>query len=233
MRIHYLTHVPFEKLGAIEPWLAANGARITATRLYHGEELPDPDDLDALIVMGGPMSADDEHRYPWLADEKRFIRACIDGGHKVLGICLGAQLIARALGARVHKNPDKEIGFFPVQSTELGRQHPLGSLFNDAPAVFHWHGDTFEIPNGALHLAHSWGCEHQAFSYGDNVLALQFHLEMGEDNVRTLCQECAADLSPGPWTQSITEILSMPQIFTANQRLLSVLLGRFFGMPVE
>lgn len=231
MRIHYLTHVPFEKLGAMEPWLRDHGARLTATRLYHGETLPAPDEIDALIVMGGPMGADDEARFPWMAAEKAFIGQCIDAGKKVLGVCLGAQLIARVLGAPVTRNPEREIGWFPVQSTDAGRADPVGRLFNDAPTVLHWHGDTFAIPDGAVHLARSWGCENQAFRYRETVLGLQFHLELSADNTRALCQECADELTVGPWIQSETEMLSEPSLFLASQRRLAELLGLFLLDP--
>ena len=111
MRVHYLSHVPFEKLGTMETWLEQRGARLSATRFYQGEPLPEPEQLDTLIVMGGPMGADDEARYPWMAAEKRFIEQCIAADKKVLGVCLGAQLIARVLGAPVTANPEPEIGW--------------------------------------------------------------------------------------------------------------------------
>lgn len=228
MRLHYLTHVPFEKLGAMETWLHERGDQVTSTRMYHGESLPDTGDLDALIVMGGPMGADDEHRYPWMSDEKRFIGECIESGKKVLGICLGAQLIARVLGAPVSRNPEREIGWFPVQSTDAGRNDPVGRLFNDAPAVLHWHGDTFAIPDGAVHLARSWGCENQAFRYGENVLALQFHLEMNSGNIRALCRECPDDLGSGIWVQDESEMLAAQGLFTASRQRLAQLLAAFF-----
>ena len=227
MRIHYLTHVPFEKLGTMEPWLRQRGHAIGATRLYHGEPLPDPDQLDALIVMGGPMSADDEGRYPWMAEEKRLIERCIGADKKVLGVCLGAQLSARVLGARVRRNPEPEIGWFPVQSTEAGRDTALGALFNNPAPVLHWHGDTFAIPDGARHLARSWGCENQAFLYGEQVLGLQFHLELTADNVRALCQECAGELKPGPWMQTENEMLADPTLFAASQRRMGEVLETF------
>lgn len=115
MRAHYLQHVPFEGLGSIEAWLHEAGYSIGVTRLFEGDAFPDPDDLDLLIVMGGPMSVNDEHRYPWLIQEKAFIRAAIDAGVAVLGVCLGAQLIASAHGAPVYPNHAAEIGWFPIE----------------------------------------------------------------------------------------------------------------------
>ncbi|EKF75397.1 glutamine amidotransferase domain-containing protein [Alcanivorax hongdengensis A-11-3] len=227
MRIHYLTHVPFEKLGAMEAWFKQHGDRISATRFYHGEALPDPQDLDMLVVMGGPMGADDEERYPWMADEKRFIRACIDANKKVLGVCLGAQLIARVLGAPVTRNAHREIGWFPVQPTGAGRDDPLGRLFGSAPPVLHWHGDTFAIPEGAVHLLRSEGCANQAFRYGERVLGLQFHLELTADHASTLCQECPDDLAPGPFVEARDSMLADTQRFARARELLDQVLNRF------
>ncbi|MBL7252441.1 type 1 glutamine amidotransferase [Alloalcanivorax marinus] len=230
MRVHYLSHVPFEKLGTLAEWFDAHGHAVNASRLYQGDPLPAPEDLDALVVMGGPMGADNEARYPWMADEKRLIEACIQGGKKVLGVCLGAQLIARVLGAPVTTNPEREIGWFPVQSTEAGAGDPLGALFSDSAPVLHWHGDTFAIPEGAVHLARSWGCDNQAFRYGDNVLALQFHLELAPDNARALCRECADELADGgPWVQSEAEMLADPALFHAARQRLHRLLDLFFA----
>ena len=114
MRAHYLQHVEFEGLGSIEPWLKAAGYEITNTRLFESAKLPDLKKIDLLIVMGGPMSVNDEDDFPWLVSEKKFIREAINSGKPVLGICLGAQLIASATGARVYRNPIKEIGWFPI-----------------------------------------------------------------------------------------------------------------------
>lgn len=230
MRIHYLSHVPFEKLGTMEPWLRQRSGEVSATRFYQGEPLPEPEQLDTLIVMGGPMGADDEARYPWMAAEKRFIERCLEQDKKVLGVCLGAQLIARVLGAPVTRNQEAEIGWFPVQSTDAGQGDPIGALFEEGGPVLHWHGDTFAIPQGAVHLARSWGCENQAFRYGEQVLALQFHLELGMDHARALCRECAEDLKSGPWIQGETEILADPARFSAAQRRLGRVLETFLGI---
>ena len=114
MRAHYLQHVPFEGLGIIKPWLKVQGYELTNTPFYESALLPDPGEIDLLIVMGGPMSVNDEAEFPWLIDEKRFIRRCIEEDTSVLGICLGAQLIASSLQSRVYPNRVKEIGWFPI-----------------------------------------------------------------------------------------------------------------------
>ena len=139
MRAHYLQHVPFEGLGSIESWLQTAGYTITSSQLYQSDDLPNPQDIDMLIVMGGPMSINDEQDYPWLVTEKRFIKQVIDLGKPVLGICLGAQLIASVLGARVYPNAEKEIGWFPVN--RVGTSQDSVFLFPEEMPAFHWHGN--------------------------------------------------------------------------------------------
>jgi GMP synthase-like glutamine amidotransferase len=208
LRVHWLQHVPFEGLGAIGPWLAQRGARVTGTRCHAGESLPALDDLDWLIAMGGPMSVHDRERHPWLAAEQRLIAAAIAAGKTVLGICLGAQLVAHALGARVVRAPEREIGWFPVAPVAARADHPFAHLFPDPCDVFHWHGETFDLPAGAVPLARSAACERQAFAVGDRVLALQFHLEMTPEGARALIEHCPEDLAPGPWVQPRTAMLA-------------------------
>jgi GMP synthase-like glutamine amidotransferase len=164
MRAHYLQHVQFEGLGSIEPWLRMAGCEITYTPLFESTQLPDERTIDLLVIMVVPMSVNDEEAFPWLVSEKQFIREVINSGKPVLGICLGAQLIASAMGARVFRNPVKEIGWFPIRATASKD----GSAFRFPPSetVFHWHGETFELPDGALLLAKSDGCENQAFQLG-------------------------------------------------------------------
>jgi GMP synthase-like glutamine amidotransferase len=209
VRAHYLQHVPFEGLGSIEQWLHRAGYEISVTRFHLSEELPEVGDLDLLVVMGGPMSINDVDEYPWLAAEKRFIREVIGAGVPMLGICLGAQLIASALGAKVYPNSEKEIGWFPIQ----GANHSDGDPFRfpDEIDVFHWHGETFDLPPGAVRLAQSEGCINQAFQLGANVIGLQFHLETTVDSARAIVENCRDELVEGKYIQSETDILSAPQ----------------------
>lgn len=207
MRAHYLQHVPFEGLGSIESWLHANGYEISATRLFDSEGLPNLQDFDLLVAMGGPMSVNDEKEFPWLAAEKEFVRDAIHSGKAVLGICLGAQLIAAALGARVYPNAVKEIGWFPI----LGIAPPVSSIFcfPESLDVFHWHGETFDLPVGATPLARSKGCENQAFQFGESVIGLQFHLETTPESAQALVTNCRAELLPSEYVQSEAKILSV------------------------
>ncbi|MEJ2087687.1 MAG: type 1 glutamine amidotransferase [Gammaproteobacteria bacterium] len=208
MRAHYLQHVPFEGLGSIEPWLLDSGYDITCTRLFARVHLPEPEAIDLLIVMGGPMSVNDEREHPWLVAEKRFIRTVIEAGKPTLGVCLGAQLMAAALGGEVYPNPVKEIGWLPIQAER--QAHEATFRFPDEIVVFHWHGDTFTLPPGAVRLARSAVCENQAFQLGSRVLGLQFHLETTPESARALAENCRDELLPGEHIQSEAEILAAP-----------------------
>jgi GMP synthase (glutamine-hydrolysing) len=206
MHIHILQHVPFEDEGAIRGWASGKGATLSRTRLFAGDPLPQSDRYDWLIVMGGPMGVSDHYYYPWLRDEKATIGRAIEEGKTVLGICLGAQLIAQVLGAKVYKNSHREIGWFPLELTEAGSE---SALFRGIPrrfTAFHWHGDAFEIPAGATHLAQTIACGNQAFSLEERVVGLQFHLESTGQSVENLLHNCRSEIEPGPWMQQPEEI---------------------------
>jgi len=207
MRLHALQHVPQEGLGSIQPWAVERGHTITVTRQWVGDAVPAPDSFDWLVVLGGPMSVNDEAKLPWLEAEKRFVRAAVDAGKRVVGICLGAQILAEVLGGRVVPARAREIGWFPVTMTVESRH---SRVFGTLPArweVFHWHAETFELPPGAIRLAGSEACENQAFLHGANVLALQFHPEITRAIAEELVRGGADDLLDGPWIQSGAEML--------------------------
>lgn len=223
MRAHYLQHVPFEGLGSIAAWLEKAGYEITRTRLYAAEKLPKVNDLDLLVVMGGPMSVHDDDEYPWLVAEKHFIHEVIASETPVLGICLGAQLIASSLGARVYCNPLKEIGWFPVQG--LASDDSSAFRFPTSALVFHWHGETFDLPPGATRLAESAACENQAFQLGKSVIGLQFHLETTPESARAIISNCRDELVAAAHIQTEDEILSAnPETFTSINRLMGKVL---------
>lgn len=207
MNVQVLQHVPFEGLGSIAAWLSQVGAVVHHTRFYQSAELPDPGSIDLVIAMGGPMSVNDERDYPWLKAEKAFIREAVKRGRTVLGVCLGAQVIASALGARVFANTHKEIGWFPVQAVS-----PDGDAFRFPPqaTVFHWHGETFDLPPGAVHLARSAGCENQAFQIGRSVIGLQFHLETTPETADQLIQHCRGELVAGKYIQTEQSLRAVP-----------------------
>ena len=235
MRVHYLQHVPFEGLGSIAPWLEARGARVTSTRLYEDPRLPGVERFDWLIVMGGPMSANDDDLHPWLPRERELVAESVEAGKTVLGICLGAQLLARALGARVYRSPEPEIGWFRVdaaggEAREPGPDAMAADSGDPGPLTlpidaFHWHGETFDLPLGATHLARSAACAHQAFSVGPRVLGLQFHLEMTPAGVRALVDACGDELRTAPCIQSQAEMLRDPQRFERIRRAMDATLA--------
>ena len=206
MRAHYLQHVSFEGLGSIESWLIHAGYEISNTPLYSSAVFPDIESIDFLVVMGGPMSVNDEAEYPWLAQEKDFIKQAIDLGIPVLGICLGAQLIADTMGGKVFPNTVKEIGWFPI--TAVNSETSSTFQFPKEIDVFHWHGETFSLPKGAVQIAKSRGCENQAFQLGRNVIGLQFHLETTPVSAQALVTNCRDELVAGEYIQSEVEILA-------------------------
>jgi GMP synthase (glutamine-hydrolysing) len=209
----------------METWFRAHGATITATYLYRGEALPQPQDFDWLVLMGGGMSVNDEAELPWLVAEKELVRRAIAADKHVLGVCLGAQLIASALGARVYKNAVKEIGWWKLAREESTANHPLSAALPNEAEVFHWHGETFELPPGAVRLARSEACANQAVAIGRRVLGLQFHLETTEASARELIAGSAADLAmPGPFVQTAESMLAKPERFAVlNEGMARVL----------
>lgn len=208
MRAHYLQHVPFEGLGSIETWLKNAGYKISSTKFFNSEELPEIEDIDLLVVMGGPMSVNDETEHPWLVTEKEFIKSAVEAGKSVLGICLGAQLIANSMGGEVFRNSVKEIGWFPIEAVKYERNSFF--QFPEAAEVFHWHGETFNLPKGAVQIARSKGCKNQAFQIGSNVIGLQFHLETTSNSVQGIVENCRDELVEGDYIQSEAKILSAP-----------------------
>jgi len=212
MNIHWLQHVPFEGLGSIDEWVKDRGHHLSCTRLFQGELFPEQEVFDLLIVMGGPMGIYDDSQYPWLQKEKDFIKRTIQADKPVLGICLGAQLIADVLGVRVVANEEKEIGWFPV-TREQSVSGELESILPEKQTVFHWHGDTFNCPDGSQRLYTSEACENQAFIYGDKVLGLQFHLETTPESRMSLIGHCRDELMSAPWIQTEKEMMSTDDFF--------------------
>jgi GMP synthase-like glutamine amidotransferase len=222
MRAHLFQHVPFEGLGSIDPWLRSVRAEITSTKLFERPVFPEIGEVDLLVVMGGPMSVNDEADLTWLVPEKRFIRQAIEADKAVLGVCLGAQLIAGAMGARVYPNREREIGWFSITSVRTVAGGALFAFPPEAPA-FHWHGETFDLPAGAVHLARSAACENQAFQIGRRVIGLQFHLETTPESARALATNCGSELVPSRYVQSEEQILAAP---ASTYEMIHELMGR-------
>ncbi|MBA3058279.1 MAG: type 1 glutamine amidotransferase [Gammaproteobacteria bacterium] len=231
MNIHYLQHVPFEGPGNIVDWVRRGRHTLGATRFYCGDPLPAVETLDLLVVMGGPMNVYEEARYPWLADEKRFIEQAIAAGRRVLGVCLGAQLVADVLGAKVYANTEREIGWFPVEATKAASEAGPFAAFPRQIDVFHWHGDTFDIPAGAVHVARSAGCANQAFVYDERIVGLQFHLETTPANAQQIIAYCADEIVEDRFIQSPQVMLANPHRFKAINYAMRELLDRLTAAP--
>ena len=210
IKAHYLQHVPFEGLGSIEPWLQSMRADVSVTKFFEEPALPEPADVDLLVIMGGPMSVNDEADYPWLAAEKQFICSAIEKDKAVIGICLGAQLIASAMGTAVYPSKEKEIGWFPVTGEVADGAGELFSFPHEL-LVFHWHGETFDLPHGAVRLAASAACKNQAFQLGSRVIGMQFHLETTPDAARDIVHHCRDELQPSRYVKGAAEILGVEE----------------------
>ncbi|MDR2462537.1 MAG: hypothetical protein LBD30_02010 [Verrucomicrobiales bacterium] len=207
MKFHVFQHLPREGCGNPRRWAARRGHSLTVTRFNLGEPPPPADsDFDALFIMGCAANVYQYRDFPCLLEQRRWVEKFLARGGKVVGFCHGAQVLADVLGGRVHQNPFHEIGWHPLTLT--GTSSPLSALA-DGQRVLHWHGDNFDLPTGAALLASSAACPHQAFSYGGQILALQFHLEVGPGDIGAMIEDCRADFKlSGPWIQSETEIRS-------------------------
>lgn len=214
MRAHYFQHEPFEDLAAMEPWLRKGDFQITCTRLFEDPSFPSVDEIDWLIMMGGTMSVNDEKELPWLVPEKEFVRRAVAAGKVVIGVCLGAQMIASALGAKVYRNREKEIGWYPLKKAPGITSGPFAD-FPDHIHVFHWHGETFDLPKGARAIAASEATKNQIFTLGDNVIGFQCHLETTAASLASLSAACAAELIPAAHVQTHEEMKTSAAKFAA------------------
>jgi GMP synthase-like glutamine amidotransferase len=184
MRLLVLQHIACEHPGVFTEVAAGRGVEPTVVELDEGEPLPDWREFDAVLAMGGPMGAGDDRDQPWLAGERELIAAVAAAGRPVLGICLGAQLLAAALGARVMSLERAEVGLLEVELTEEGRADPLFAGLDRSLVSLQWHGDTFDLPDGAIRLAGSADVANQAFRVGERAYGVQFHLEVTAEMAR-------------------------------------------------
>ena len=226
--LHCLTHVPFEGPGYIADWAKKNNYQLSQAAVYKNERFPHAADIDFLVIMGGPMSVNEENTFPWLALEKEFVYNCIKSDIPVLGICLGAQMLADVLGASVYPGLQKEIGWFEITQREEAVDSLFGQILPRQCTVFHWHGETFDIPDGAVPLAKSAACYNQAFSYNnDRVLGLQFHCESTEESVRDLLENCRDELDGSKWVMNENAIMKgvkeIQYMHSVADRLLDIL----------
>ncbi len=222
MKILILKHIHDEPAGHAEQWAIERGYAFSYHYWDNNNILTELPEFDLLIIMGGLMGAYEEEIHPWLVIEKKLIREAIDHEKKVLGICLGAQLIASALGARVYLNDHTEIGFHPVKPVQLNKS-ALSENEEDL-RFFQWHGDTFDLPDGACLIATSDQVRNQAFSYGNNVTALQFHPEMDVNIIEGLLKKSYPSQAPSPWKQSPDSIREQLRFVDSGRKMLFKLL---------
>jgi len=213
-------HVPFEGPGVMAEWIEKQGHQLHYTRFYEDQKLPEASGIDMLIIMGGPMDVFDYHIHPWMGDEIEWVKEFIQSGKPILGICLGAQILAAALGEEVYPGPHREIGWYNLQFLPSLGDYKIFDALPTTRKVFHWHGDTFNIPKGATKIASSQAFPHQGFIYDQQVIALQFHLEVTPDSVQALVDNCRDELLEGPHIQSEKDILSEQNYFESNQEVL-------------
>ncbi len=227
LKILCLQHVSFEGPAIIRDWALRKGHEFNTIHLYSHDEFPDIGNMDWLVIMGGPMSVHDRKRYPWLKLEIAFIRQAIEQSKVVLGICLGAQLIARALGVQVSQGEYPEIGWFPVRINKYAAYKMGFDFLPEEITPFHWHQETFDIPSGAMHLASSTLFPNQAFLYEDKMLALQFHFEMDFAAIQEIIQHSLAESSPEEFVQRANTILENTRHISANNELMCKILDKF------
>ncbi|MBV7531143.1 type 1 glutamine amidotransferase [Chitinophaga sp. sic0106] len=225
MHIHYFQHVSFEGLGCIAEWCRTQGHTLTATKWFEPDANADAAaTADWLIIMGGPMGVYDQDQYPWLTTEINIVKTALEQKKKVLGICLGSQILAAALGANVYAHTQKEIGWYPVDFTFQEQAADLINVLPQHMDVFHYHGDTFDIPNGATRFAASAACNNQAFMY-DNAIGLQFHIELTPTSLVAMIDHGQAEITAGgPFVQQRNHILAnTPQLSVNNNALVNLL----------
>jgi len=220
LKIQVFQHVPFEGPGFISSWAEEKNASLSVTHVYQNQTPPAPSEYDWLIVMGGPMGANDDAVLSWMSGEKAAIQKALDANKPILGICLGAQLLANILGAKVYPNAQREIGWFPIEASPSGKSaEKISKLYPGSLEVFHWHGDTFELAPGMERIFSSSACENQAYVYNENVIGLQFHLETTPSSARALIDNGAEDYAPGiprngAFVSTPEKMLARPERFT-------------------
>ncbi|MBI2792826.1 MAG: homoserine O-succinyltransferase [Gammaproteobacteria bacterium] len=228
MNILCIMHADFETPGVIEEWAMKNNHHFHLCKPYRGENCLEAADFDLLIMMGGPQSPLEIDKAPYLKDEITVIQRAIKNDKKILGFCLGAQLIGEALGAKTQKSPEKEVGVFPVFLTKAGVQDPLLQDFPSSFPVIHWHND---MPGETQHsqvLAYSEGCPRQIIKYSPKIYGFQCHMEITLEGMKTMIEACENDLQPSPFTQTAQEL--MTHFYNDINKMMLLILEKFIKL---
>ncbi len=227
MKIQVIQHSSINTLGTIEEYAKIKNHRLESTRFYETKNPPKLDLFDLLIIMGGPIGVYDYEENPWLKDEKAFIKQAIEAGKPILGICLGAQLLADILGARVYENLHVEMGWFPIRASRGENKPEFLKGLPDEISVFHWHSRTFDLPSGAVQLFESEGCKNQGFVYRGRVVALQFHPEVNEDRIMNLIKRFGNGMENGPFVQKKEKMLGQREYLAGTKEFMFLVLDKF------
>jgi GMP synthase-like glutamine amidotransferase len=231
--IHIFQHDAAVGAGHIADWISRNRLPVTYTRFFNDDPLPDVNQLDWLIVLGGDMGVFDYDRFPWLYEEKRCIEKAIGINKVVLGICLGAQIIAEVLGTRVYKTRFPEIGWFEVEVPKEAAKSPIIADIQRKFMAFHWHEDTFDLPSGAIRLGSTKACLNQGFIHDDRVVGIQFHPECRAEEVRVLIEQFRHEFIDGIYVQSPEAILSAQHHYTQMHAALDQILDNILNRVVQ
>jgi GMP synthase-like glutamine amidotransferase len=224
MRLLFLQHDPLDGPGALMEWAESRGHSIAFCLICQDVPLPPLESFDLMVSLGGPMGAYEESKHPWLRTEKEYLRQATRAGKKILGLCLGCQLLADALGGKAFRHTCKEFGWQPIEILPQGAEwFGTSGLF----MAFQWHGDTYSLPPGAIQLATNGACEQQAFLIGNQILGLQFHLEWTEQMARDALAEPGVAPPKSPFVQSPEEILSDLTLFESGKRRFFLMMDRF------
>ncbi len=225
MNILCITHADFETPGIIEQWALDNAHTFKTEKPYKGNKLSDVSHFDFLIIMGGPQSPLKLEEFPYLLSEIDLIKTAISKNKKILGFCLGAQLIGEALGAKTERSPEKEVGVYPISLTSEGVKDPLFEDFPDNFPVIHWHNDMPGLTENSVLLALSQGCPHQVVRYKNNIYGFQCHMEITLGGIKTMIEAVPEDLAQTKFTQSASELLK--QNYSSINNFMRTILDRF------
>jgi GMP synthase-like glutamine amidotransferase len=231
--IHIFQHDPSVGAGFITDWIRHWRFGVTCTQFYNNDPLPDVNRFDWLIVLGGNMGVFDYDSFPWLYEEKRCIEAALTRHKKIIGICLGAQIIAEVLGARVYRARFPEIGWFPVEIPKDAMKSPILSQTHRKITGFHWHHDTFDLPDGSIRFGSTKACLNQGFIYEDHVIGIQFHPECRQEEVRMLIEQSRYECIGGMYVQSPDAILATQNHFTSMHAFLNQILDNILNYEVQ